>query len=106
MSLQPNKWVRGFYDLFVPRGRGRRLFFNDVSGAMALGCGMVGAVMGWNMAGLLGVFPGWGIGMVLGAKYLARSGTFARDVGHPDSSAFACRPRPRAVVGTFSLSPR
>jgi hypothetical protein len=68
--------LRHFYDLFVPRGRGRRMFFNDVSGAMALGSGVVGAVLGWHIAGTLGVFPGFGVGMWLGAGYLSRSGFF------------------------------
>ena len=68
--------LRYFYDLFVPRGRGRRLFFNELCGVMALGSGLVGAIFGWGIAGVLGVIPGFGLGMVLGARHLGSRGYY------------------------------
>ncbi len=68
--------LRHFYDLFVPRGRGRRLFFNELSGAMAWWFGLVGAIAGYGMAGVLGAFPGFGFGMVLGARFLGKKGYY------------------------------
>ncbi len=43
-------------------------------GGMALGYGLVGALFGWGMAGLFGVLPGFGIGMVLSARSLGTKG--------------------------------
>jgi hypothetical protein len=62
------------YDLVIPhlRGRDRRRFFNDVSGWMTLGFGALGALLGFGMLGPLGVFLGFGAGMVLGANFLTR----------------------------------
>ncbi len=65
-----------FYNLFVPRGRGRRLFFNEVCGVMTWWFGLVGGIAGYGMAGVLGVVPGFGFGMVLGARFLGSKGYF------------------------------
>ncbi len=64
--------LRFFYDLFAPRGHGRRHFFNGVSDWMTLWFGVLGAVLGFAMLGLLGVVPGFGAGMVLGAGFLTK----------------------------------
>jgi hypothetical protein len=66
--------LRAFYDLLFPhiRGRDRRLFFNGVSGWLALGFGALGAVLGWAMLGPFGVFLGFGAGVTFGAGYLTR----------------------------------
>jgi hypothetical protein len=63
------------YDLLLPtcRGRDRRRFFHGVSEWMTLGFGVLGALLGWGMLGPLGVFLGFGGGMVLGAYFLARN---------------------------------
>jgi hypothetical protein len=68
--------LRAVYDLFLPRGRYRRHFFNGVSGWMTLWFGVLGALLGWGMAGPLGVFPGFGAGVVLGANFLTKTRYF------------------------------
>jgi hypothetical protein len=50
-----------------------RQFFNGVSGALALWCGVLGALLGWGMLGPLGIFLGCGAGLALGAGFLARN---------------------------------
>ena len=68
--------LRYFYDLFLPTGRARRRFFNGVSGWLALWFGVLGALLGWAMAGPFGVFLGFGAGVTLGAGYLTRNRFF------------------------------
>jgi hypothetical protein len=68
-----NFGLRAFYDLFVPRGRSRRLFFNDVCGWMALMFGALGAVFGWTMLGPFGLFLGFGLGASLGGRFLTKN---------------------------------
>ncbi len=66
--------LRHVYNLFLPhiRGRDRRLFFNRVSEGMAIYIGVLGGLLGWGMAGPLGVFLGFGLGIVLGAGFLTK----------------------------------
>jgi hypothetical protein len=68
--------LRALYDLFLPRGRSRRLFFNEVSGWMTLMFGGLGAVFGWAVLGPLGLFLGLGLGAALGARFLERNRYF------------------------------
>jgi hypothetical protein len=67
--------LRYIYDLLIPhiRGRDRRLFFNRVSGWMALWFGVLGALLGWGMLGPLGVILGFGGGIVFGANFLTKN---------------------------------
>jgi hypothetical protein len=60
--------LKYLYDLVIPhiRGRDRRRFFNDVSTGLALGFGVLGALLGWGMAGPLGLLLGFGAGVTLG----------------------------------------
>jgi hypothetical protein len=73
-----NSGLRAFYDLFVPRGRPRRLFFNEVSGWMTLMFGALGAIFGWAILGPLGLILGLGAGVALGAEFLTRKGYYRR----------------------------
>jgi hypothetical protein len=57
--------LRAFYDLFVPGGRSRRLWFSEVSGWMTVVFGALGAVFGWAVLGL-------GAGAALGADFLTK----------------------------------
>jgi hypothetical protein len=63
------------YNLFLPhiRGRNRRQFFNRVSEGMAIWFGALGALLGWVMLGPLGVFLGFGCGIVFGANFLTKN---------------------------------
>ena len=67
--------LKHLYDLFLPgiRGGDRRRFFNGVSGVLAVWFGVLVAVLGFGMAGPLGIFLGWGAGLALGAGFLARN---------------------------------
>ena len=67
--------LRFFYDLLIPhiRGRDRRQLFNGVSGWMAIGLGVLGALLGWGMLGPLGVILGFGCGIVFGASFLTKN---------------------------------
>jgi hypothetical protein len=65
--------LRVFYDLMFPHIRARRRFFNGVSGWLALGFGVLGALLGWGMAGPFGVVIGFGAAVTLGANYLTRN---------------------------------
>ena len=64
--------------MFLPhiRGRDRRRLFNRVSQGLAIWFGVLDAILGWGMLGPLGVILGFGAGVMLGAKYLTRSGYF------------------------------
>jgi hypothetical protein len=55
------------------RVRERRLFFNDVSGGVAIWFGVLGGLLGWGMLGSLGVIVGFGCGIVFGASYLTKN---------------------------------
>ena len=70
--------LRHVYNLLIPhiRGRDRRRLFNQVSAGLALWFGVIGALLGWAMAGPLGVFPGFGAGVVLGANFLTKNRYF------------------------------
>ena len=70
--------LKYLYDLLIPhiRGRDRRRFFNGVSGGLALWFGVVGALLGWGMAGPFGVILGFGAGVTLGANYLTKKRYF------------------------------
>ncbi len=72
--------LRHVYNLFLPhiRGRNRRQFFNRVSEGMAIWFGALGALLGWGMVGPLGVFLGFGCGIVFGASFLTRNRYFRR----------------------------
>ena len=67
--------LRHLYNLFLPhiRGRDRRLFFNRVSEGMAIGFGVLGALLGWGMLGPLGVILGFGGGIAFGASFLTKN---------------------------------
>jgi hypothetical protein len=67
-----NLGLRAFYDVLFPhiQGRDRRQFFNGLSGWLALWFGVLGAVLGWGMAGPFGVVIGFGAGLTLGANFL------------------------------------
>ena len=67
--------LRAFYDLLFPhiRGRNRRQFFNGVSGLLSIWFGVLGALLGWGMAGPFGVIIGFGAGVTLGANFLTRN---------------------------------
>jgi hypothetical protein len=67
--------LKHLYDLILPgiRGGDRRRFFNGVSGALTIWFGVLGAVLGFGMAGPLGILLGWGAGLVLGAGFLTRN---------------------------------
>jgi hypothetical protein len=67
--------LKFLYDLVIPhiRGKDRRRFFNTVSEGMAVWYGLLGAVIGFAMAGPLGVFFGFGAGVVLGAGFLVKN---------------------------------
>jgi hypothetical protein len=70
--------LRPLYDLILPRGRERRLFFNDVSGGMAIWFGVLGGLLGWGMLGPLGVILGFGGGIAFGASFLTRHRYYRR----------------------------
>jgi hypothetical protein len=70
--------LKALYDLVLPRGRDRRLFFNDVSGGMAIWFGVLGGLLGWGMLGPLGLIPGFGCGIVFGASFLTKHRYFRR----------------------------
>jgi hypothetical protein len=70
--------LKHLYDLILPgiRGGDRRRFFNGVSGVLSLWFGVLGAVLGFGIAGPLGIFLGWGAGLALGAGFLSRKGYY------------------------------
>jgi hypothetical protein len=70
--------LRALYDLILPRGRERRLFFNRVSEGMAIWFGALGALLGWGMVGPLGVILGFGCGIVFGANFLTKHRYYRR----------------------------
>jgi hypothetical protein len=67
--------LKYLYDLVLPgiRGQDRLRFFNDVSAGMALGFGVLGALLGWGMLGPFGVVLGFGAGVTLGADFLSKN---------------------------------
>ncbi len=70
--------LKVFYDLLLLgiRGRARRRIFNDFSCMIALLIGGLGAILGWNALGPLGVLIGFGGGFLGGAEYLSRNGYY------------------------------
>jgi hypothetical protein len=67
------------YDLFMPglRGAERKRFFNQVSCWLVLPCGLVGAILGYNALGVLGLLIGLGVGLAAGGS-LVEKGRFYR----------------------------
>jgi hypothetical protein len=70
---------KAVYDLLMPslRGAGRKRFFNEVSGGMVLTCALIGAIMGYNGLGVLGLILGLGAGLAAGGA-LVEKGRFYR----------------------------
>jgi hypothetical protein len=71
---------KAFYDLFLPglRGAARKRFFNQVSGGIVLPCALVGAVMGYNTLGVLGLLLGLGAGLAAGSSLVEKGRFFRR----------------------------
>jgi hypothetical protein len=65
-------------DLVLPmRGRQRREFFNAVSSAIVLGCGVTGALIGFCCFGLLGGLLCFGAGVMVREAFVGQ-GRFYR----------------------------
>ena len=79
LSSRPHSYqdygLKFLYDLILPgiRGPDRRRLFNDISCVVALGSGVLGAILGCAALGPFGVFLGFGAGFALGANFLARN---------------------------------
>jgi hypothetical protein len=71
--------AKTIYDWVFPdvRGRDRRKLLNGFSARLSIAMGLIGAAMGWNIAGPLGAFLGFGGGLALGDR-LARKHRFRR----------------------------
>jgi hypothetical protein len=67
------------YDWVFPdvRGRDRRKLLNGFSAWSSIAMGLIGAAVGWNIAGLVGAFLGFGGGLIFG-DHLARKHGFHR----------------------------
>jgi hypothetical protein len=69
-----------FYDLFMPglRGAERKRFFNQVSVGIVLPCALGGAVMGYNVLGVLGLLLGLGSGLAGGSAFVQKARFYRR----------------------------
>ena len=67
------------YRLLMPtlRGPAKRAYFNDLSGRMVVGFGLVGAILALVWLGPLGAILGLGAGLLAGG-WFARKGRFSR----------------------------
>jgi hypothetical protein len=76
--IRPNSFqdlgLKAIYDLCLPTlgVHNRRRFFNQVGGSIVLGTGVIGAAMGFAMAGPVGGIIGGGAGLALGDHSLRK----------------------------------
>jgi hypothetical protein len=63
-----------FWSWLLPslQGRDRRLFFNELSSSIVLSSGIVGAFLGFELAGLFGALVGFGGGAAAGAAFAVK----------------------------------
>ena len=64
-----------FYDLLLPglRGAERKRFFNQVSAGIVLPCALIGAILGYNGLGVLGLLVGLGAGLAAGSSLVQKA---------------------------------
>jgi len=76
--IRPNSFqnfgLKAIYDLFLPKlgVHNRRRYFNQVGSYIVLGMGVIGAVMGFGIAGPVGAVFGGGAGLALGDHSLKK----------------------------------
>jgi hypothetical protein len=60
------------------RGSEKKRFFNTMSRWIVLACVLVGAILGYNQLGLLGLTLGLGLGLTAGSSLVAKERYFRR----------------------------
>jgi hypothetical protein len=60
------------------RGSEKKRFFNEMSGWIVLACALVGAILGYNQLGVLGLILGLGVGLAAGSSLVAKERFFRR----------------------------
>jgi hypothetical protein len=69
-----------FWSWLLPslQGQERRLFFNELSSTIVVSFGIVGALLGFELAGLFGVLLGFGGGAAAGAAFAVKCRFYRR----------------------------